>query len=275
VNDKGASRESVLEPTAPARRYRIDAVDRAIAILEALGHDAPISQAQLARATNLSEATVFRYLTALGRHDLVERDGDFGRYRLGIRLFQLGQRALANRDPRLIAFPTMRHLLERFGETVNLAMRWGNTLVLIDALESERSLKRGARVGERDTWHASSIGKAILAQLPEADVRTIISVCGLTAHTPRTVTGIDALLKQCAQIRKRGYAIDDEEGEQGLRCVGAPIFDRTGAPAYALSLSGPSARLSLATLATMGEELAAAAALISERLGYTEAAPSS
>jgi IclR family transcriptional regulator, acetate operon repressor len=258
-------------PTPP--RYRIDAVDRAIAILEALGQHAPVSQAQLARATNLSEATTFRYLNALGRHDLVERDADSGRYRPGIRLFQLGQRALANRDPRLIALPTMRQLLEQYGETVNLAMRWGNVLVLIDGLESERSLKRGATVGERDTWHASAVGKAILAHLPELEVRTIVSQFGLAAHTPKTVTGIEALLEECARIRELGYAIDDEEGEHGLRCVGAPIFDRTGEPAYAFSLSGPSARLSLDALTPMGEELAAAAALVSERLGYAETAP--
>jgi DNA-binding IclR family transcriptional regulator len=259
------------EPTPP--RYRIDAVDRAVAILEALGQHAPISQAQLARATNLSEATVFRYLNALGRHDLVERDAESGRYRPGMRLFQLGQRALANRDPRLIALPTMRQLLEQFGETVNLAMRWGNMLVLIEGLESERSLKRGATVGERDTWHASAVGKAILAHLAEADVREIVSQSGLAVRTPRTVTSIEALLEECARIRELGYAVDDEEGEHGLRCVGAPIFDRTGVPAFALSLSGPSARLSLDALTPMGEELVAAAALVSERLGHAERTP--
>ncbi len=258
----------------PAPRYRIDAVDRAIAILEALGQDAPLSQAQLARATKLSEATAFRYLNALGRHDLVERDPESGRYRPGIGLFQLGQRALANRDPRLIALPIMRGLLERFGETVNLAMRWGNTLVLIDGLESERSLKRGATVGERDAWHASAVGKAILAHLSEVEVRTIVSDSGLAARTPGTITAIKALLEELARIREIGYAVDNEEGEQGLRCVGAPIFDRTGAPAYALSLSGPSARLSLDALTPIGEELAAAAAVISERLGHAESAPS-
>jgi DNA-binding IclR family transcriptional regulator len=260
------------EATSP--RYRIDAVDRAVAILEALSQHAPLSQAQLARDTTLSEATVFRYLNALGRHDLVERDADSGWYRPGIRLFQLGQRALANRDPRRIALPTMRQLLEQFGETVNLAMRWGNVLVLIDGLESERSLKRGAKVGERDTWHASAVGKAILAHLPEAEVRTIVSQSGLAVHTPKTVTKIDVLLEECVRIRELGYAIDDEEGEDGLRCVGSAIFDRRGAPAYAFSLSGPSARLSLDALTPMGEELAAAAARVSERLGYAESAPS-
>jgi IclR family acetate operon transcriptional repressor len=151
---------------------------------------------------------------------------------------------------------------------VNLAMRWGDALVLIDGLESERSLKRGATVGERDTWHASAVGKAILAHLPEEEVRAIVSVDGWTVHTRKTIRHMKALIEDCARIRERGYAIDDEEGDVGLRCVGAPIFDRNGTPTHALSLSGPSARLSLNALRPMGEELAAATARISERLGY-------
>ena len=148
-------------PVSP--KYSVAAVDRAVAVIAAVDATRSGSLAEVARATGLSDATALRYLASLARNDLVEREAETGRYRLGIRLFQLGQRALGDRDPRRAALPFMKGLLERFEETVNLAMRNRQELVLVEVLESRRSIKKGASVGDRDTWHSSALGKAILA----------------------------------------------------------------------------------------------------------------
>src|SRR5690348_11456316 len=123
-------------------RYSLAGIDRAVSVLEALSAEAPLTLGEIARRSGLNETTAFRYLTSLAAHGLAERAED-GRYRLGLRLFRLGQRALAGRDPRSIALPHMERLLERFDETVNLAARNRDELILIEVLESTRSIKKG------------------------------------------------------------------------------------------------------------------------------------
>lgn len=249
-------------------RYRVAAVDRALSILNVFDDHQPLTQAEIARATGLSEATALRYLATLARHRVVERDSGSGRYRLGLRLFQLGEHALVDRDPRQVALPFMEQLLARFDETVNLALRNADALVLIEALESGRSIKKGASVGDPDVWHASAVGKAILASLEEDEVRGLLKRVGAPRYTPKTFTSYKALAPELKRVRELGYAVDDEEGEEGLRCVGAPIFDRREGARYAISVSAPANRLPHDAIPEVGEQIKAAAAAVSARLGY-------
>src|ERR1700722_8177956 len=130
-------------------RYSLAGVNRVISLLEALDGSAALSLAELSRATRLSEATALRYATSLVTHGLLERDPSTGRYSLGIRLFQLGEQALRGRDPRAVALPHMRRLLGRFEETLTLAGRFNDELLLIEVIESPRSIRTGASLGER------------------------------------------------------------------------------------------------------------------------------
>jgi IclR family transcriptional regulator, acetate operon repressor len=255
---------------ALARTYSVVAVDRAVSILGVFDGRPARSLAEIGRATALSEATVLRYLSSLGRHGLVERDEVSGQYRLGLRLFQLGQQALVDRDPRQIGLPLMKGLLERFGETVNLAMRHGDAIVIIEVIEGTRSIKKGATIGEQDFWHASALGKSILAFLPEEESRGILERRGTPPATPTTLTTFEQLSRAFERVRRFGYAVDDEEAEEGLRCVGAPIFDQRGRPGFALSLSGPAYRFTAQVVGEMGEEVRSAAASISAKLGYAD-----
>jgi IclR family acetate operon transcriptional repressor len=251
--------------------YMLAGIDRAVAILDACGTTPAPSLVEIARSAGLSDATASRYLTSLAAHGLIERDEATRRYRLGLRLFQLGQRALSGRDPRAVALPFMERLLERFGETVNLAMRHADELILIEALESTRSIKKGATVGDRDHWHASSLGKAILAALPKDEARRLAAKCERARYTPRTITDVDELLAHLASVRERGYAVDDEESEAELCCVGIAILDRRGAPSYALSIAGPASRFGLRLIEEIGVELKATAEMISRDLGHASA----
>jgi IclR family transcriptional regulator, acetate operon repressor len=258
----------ILDQTREQKRQSAKAVDRVVGILEAIDGLGAMKLSQIARAAHLTEATALRYLSGLVSHGFVERDEGSGRYRLGIRLFQLGQGALGDRDPRLVALPIMQELRSQFDETVNLAMRLEDDLVLIEALESTRSIKKGARVGESDVWHSSSLGKAILAYLPEQEAIQILERQGHPRTTPRTLNTVEALLRDFELVRERGYAIDDEESEEGLCCVGAPIFDRHRRPSYAISFSGPAYRFSLSSVHEMGRAIKGAAKNISLRVGY-------
>lgn len=242
------------------------ALERALTLLAAFEHRAEWRLVDIARETGLSEATALRYLSTLVHHQIVERDEE-GLYRLGMRLFQLGQRAFGRRDVRQLALPHLERLRERFQETVNLAVCSQENVVIIEVLESTQSIRKGAALGETDQWHCSALGKAMLSLFPEPDARRILETHGLHPHTPHTITEIERLLEQLEQARRCGYAIDAEEGEVGLSCVAAPVRDHRGVVSYAISVSGPASRLVPDRVAEVGEAVAAAAELVSRSLG--------
>lgn len=247
-------------------RYGINAVDRVIAVLEALESPASMRLTDVAKAAGLSESTAFRYLATLVEHRLVGREDD-GNYRLGLRLFSMGQHAVG-RDARKLALPHMERLLERFEETVNLAVRRGDELMLVEVVESQRSIRKGASIGDTDIWHCSALGKSIMALLPEDEVRGILSRRGTERFTEQTLSTIDDVIAHLEIGRERGYAVDDEEAEPGLRCIAAAVRDRRGAAPYALSVSGPAARIDPGSFSEIGAEILTAATAISEALGY-------
>lgn len=262
--------ESVTTVALRTADYSLVGIDRAASVLDALEARGTLTLAEVARATSLNEATALRYLTSLSKHGLVERAHSDGRYRLGIRLFQLGQHALRGRDPRQCARPHMEQLLARFRETVNLGMRHGDELVLIDVLESTQSIKKGATIGDRDRWHASSLGKAMLAALDAEEARRLLGSTALKPYTPQTLTNVNVLFAQLPRIRESGYAVDDEETEAGLRCIGAAVLDENGNPRYALSIAGPISRVTHEREDEIGAAVRMAAAAVSRELGFSE-----
>lgn len=266
--DNVSPRERGLRRVTGRRAFSLTGIDRAMAIIAAFDEQPELALADLARGAGLSEPTALRYVTSLATHGLLERDAATGRYRLGTRLFELGQKALRARDPRAIALPLMVHLQSHFEETVNLAMRHGDDLVLIEVLESPRSIRKGARLGDRDCWHASSLGKAVLAHVDREEAREVLERQERLQFTSSTITSVERLLDELETVRARGFAIDDLETESDLRCVGAAILDRQGTPQYALSIAGPATRLTRETALEMGPELRIAAATISAGLGY-------
>jgi DNA-binding IclR family transcriptional regulator len=257
----------MVSPSETHGQYHIAAVDRAVSILNLLETQSPLRLGEIARGVELSEPTTLRYLANLVQHRLVERDSD-GKYSLGLRLFQLGQRAVGSRDVRKFALPQLERLLARFDETVNLAVRRNDDLVIIEVAESQRSIRKGASIGEPDKWHSSGLGKAILARLPEAEARAILGRRGTERLTEHTLATVDDVLENLAEVRRRGYSIDDEEAEPGLRCVAAAICDRNGEPMYAISVSGPATRIDSDSVSKIGAEVVAATDAVATALGY-------
>ena len=257
---------------AEEAKYSLESIDRMMAVLSALEgeHNQPLEQ--VARASGLSESTALRYLMSLSKHDFVERNARTGTFRLGLRLFRLGTLAVDRRDVVNIARPAMESMLRTFGESVNLATRQAGTIVLISVLDSPNPVRKGSRVGETDVWHATSLGKALLAAMPAVEAEAILASVPLTGFTPNTMTTTEALLRDLEAVRKRGYSIDDEEAVEGLRCVGAAIRDHDGNATYALSVSGPKSRMSYSRIQEVGHALAEHSAALSRHLGHREAA---
>ncbi|ASW09921.1 IclR family transcriptional regulator [Rhizobium sp. 11515TR] len=251
---------------------KFDAVDRAVAILAALGSaGGPSSLSQIARKVGLSQPTTSRYLSSLVGHGYLERD-ESGLYVLGIGLYLLGQKALQHRDVRNLARPQLELLHQRYNETVSLALWVHNELVVIDCIEATQALKQGATVGLPNPWHASSLGKSILAWLDETTLDILLPKT-LDTFTKNTLSTKPLLEAQFQAIRSRGFAVDDEESSLGGRCIGAPVFNASGRPMAAISISGPISRIVSDEVASIGNVVAASANEISRALGYQKPLP--
>jgi IclR family transcriptional regulator, acetate operon repressor len=244
----------------------IRAVNRVVAILELFQGSRELTMSEVARATGLSESTVFRYLGALTGHGwlVAERSGG---YRLGMPIFQLGQTAVANLDVGRVSQPFMETLLNVYGETVNLAIYQSDAVVVIKSLESSSAIRRGASVGEQDYLFSSALGKSIVACLPVEEVLRLQVNTEMRKLTDHSITTLDELLEDLRLVRKRGYSLDDEESEVGLMCVAVAVHDGFGFPRYALSVSGPTERIRSALESGLGEDVVRVAAEVSKELG--------
>lgn len=258
-------------------RYWVRAVDRTVELLYALVEDDGRAKTlgEVANTAGMPESSALRYLATLAALGMVEHEGNGAdsRYRLGLGLYSLAQAALGNLDVRALALPFMQQLVERYQETVNLAVFRQRRLVIIEALEGPRSVRQGARVGERDRLRSSALGKAILASRPDDEALAFLRWERLERLTERTIITDKAMLSELKLIRKQGYAIDDEESEVGLRCVGVAIPYQRGQD-FALSISGPSHLFSLDRAHEAGAALADVAWGFAQRLQPMAAADS-
>jgi IclR family acetate operon transcriptional repressor len=218
-------------------------MDRLIMVVESF-LDAPRQNlSQVASACGMDPATATRYLRTLVDHGWLDRDPATRVYTLGVRLFLIGSAVRKASPLRRRIVPHLHRLLEQFDETVNLAVHQGPDVVVIESLESRRSLRKGASLGDRDEWFVSSLGKSILAHLAESEVLAMISDRPPVRRTPKTLTDPEAILADLAEVRRRGYSVDDEESELGLKCIGTPISEAPGQYSFAVSISGPTSRI--------------------------------
>jgi IclR family transcriptional regulator, KDG regulon repressor len=256
-----------------SRLYRIQVIDRAVEILHCFSFDRPeLSVSEIAQMTGLHKSTAHRILMALEHNGLIRQIEETGRYQLGIKLFMLGNQAVARLNVRDAAKPYLIQLMEETGETVHLAMLDGDQVLYLEKVEGVHALRMPSRVGRRIPTYCTSLGKAMLSSLDKHQVRQLLQGQRLKSYTPHTITSIDKLLKVLEHTRKQGYAVDNEEIELGLRCVGAPIHDYSGSMVGAVSIAGPSARLSVEKVPTLGAKVIKMAAAISHDLGYAPSA---
>lgn len=201
------------------------AADKTLEVLEALADHSRV--ADIAKSTALPKPTVHRILQTLVRHGFARTDGQ-GEYVGGPRILSLAGRFLQRLDIAEQVRPILRDLQERSGWTVHLALLSGDEAVYVAKLEGAKPYTLASRVGMSLRLHCTSIGKAILATMPDAEVRALLARTGLPARTDHTLTDEESLLADLAGVRRRGYAEDHEENEAGVRAVGAAVFDHTG-----------------------------------------------
>lgn len=254
---------------AAVRRNSSTSLRRALRILDVLVEPTAagraLTLAELSVAADLNKATTLRLLAPFCDTGLVARGPD-GRYRLGVRSATLGEAYLAGLDLRAVAVPILDRLVQRTGETAHVVVFDEPDVVYVQKVDSPSAIRMHSRVGARMPAHCTGVGKAMLAHLPAPVVDRVIAH-GLPARTPRTLTDPAALADDLERIRARGWAIDDVENEPEIRCVAAPIFDRSGAVTAACSLSGPQSRITRQRTKELGPLIAAAAAEISRQLG--------
>jgi DNA-binding IclR family transcriptional regulator len=242
---------------------------RALTLLDVLAQNATEqSLGELAQAAKLPPSTTHRLLHSLQQTGYVAQNHATSGYALGDTLILLGRKAERQRDIRQVARPWLEKLARATRETVNLTRVVDNSVVQLDHIDSPNILKVTWDSGQRFPIHASASGKVFLAYLPESEREHILKTVKLRAYTKSTIVDPVRSRAELQAIQARGYAIDDAEREDGVRCVAAPIFDSQGSVVAAVSLSGPSLRMSLASLHELAGTVVVTARAISGALGH-------
>jgi IclR family acetate operon transcriptional repressor len=251
----------------------VQSVDRTLDVLEALAtrHSAT-GISELAQVVGLHVSTVHRLLATLVDRGYVRQDPDSSKYHLGSRIFTLSSAADLHLDLRLVARPYLERMMRHSGETANLVASSDDDVVYLDQVASMHLVKMFTAPGMRVPFYCTGTGKAILAFKP-AEFLEMVLQAPLKRHTPHTLTSRAALEKELAQIRRVGYSIDNEEMEEGVRCLAVPIFDRRRQVIGALSVSGPTTRMTPERVEKLAPNARAIAEELSRQLGFAAASP--
>lgn len=243
------------------------ALSRGLAVLEALAAtETGATLTALATDLRLPAPTAHRLLATLEAAGFV-RAGPKGEWQIGVRAFRTGASFIAHRNLVVEAYPHLRELMERGGETSNLAVMDSGEAVFVEQVQCHELMRMSVKLGARAPLHASGVGKAILALHDERTLAALLGRRDLPRFTPQTLTSLPALVADLARARSRGYAIDDEEHASGLRCVASAVQDEHGQPWAAVSLAGPVTRMTPDRIAALGELVRATAQDLTEALG--------
>lgn len=248
--------------------YRVQVLDRALGILDILAQEGKeMALLELSERVRLHKSTAHRLLRVLERHRLVDRDPESGRYRLGLKLFELGSRALASLDLAGRARPWLKRLVSGTGETAHFSILDRGEALSVANVESPQTIRMPATVGRRVPAYCTAVGKAMIAYLPKEEIDALIVSQGLHAFTRRTITAPAHLRRELEKVRARGWALDDEEYEENLRCVGAPVRDYSGRVVASISIAGPTFRMTRRKIPMLAQKVLDVAARLSTELG--------
>lgn len=240
--------ESAEQAMEKRRSGSVQSVERSLAILEALAaRREPMTLKEVGAFCGLKLSTTHRLLATLVMKGFASQDVVTGKYRLGIKTFQIGNAALYSLDLRSMVRPHLIKLVEESQETANLAVlertNNGLELVYIDQFESPRMIRTSAMIGGQVPVHSTGSGKILLAFLEERELTSLLKNCQLTPFTPNTITDKAELIEELNRTRQNGYALDLEETENGVVCVAAPICNHADQVIAAISISGPVSRM--------------------------------
>ncbi len=247
----------------------LSSVTNALRVLDCFSAtERELGVSELARRLDMGKSTVHRLCATLAAGGLLDHNAETGRYRLGLRLYELGALVSAHMDLHEAAGPALLEVRNRTGETVQLAVLDGREVVYVERLESSHTVRLFGRVGHRNSAHCTATGKVLLAHLPDAELDALLDGWVLEGRTPYTITDHAEFRKALAEVRRRGWGENTNEVEIGVASVAAPVRDSSGAVVAALSVAGPAMRLDGGSLRHFAGVAMEAADATSRRLGY-------
>lgn len=253
---------------ARSRSGQVQSLTRALSVLNLIAEQSPgLTLTAISKSLGLAPSTTHRLLTTLQEERYVQFDRDGSRWQIGMQAFVAGNGFLTSRDLATVARPYMRRLMEISGETVNLAIYDSDHVIYLAQVESREMMRVFSKPGNRVPLHCSGVGKAMMMAMSAHDVQHIIETQGLPRLTEKTIVTADELHRRLADCRAQGFAVDDEEHAVGLRCVATLIYDEHAEPLAALSISGPTARISHERLLELGKTTLEIAADVTAALG--------
>jgi IclR family acetate operon transcriptional repressor len=259
---------SAKSPTR-ASQYRVGSVARAIELVDLVAAAPPdgLTLSQITAVVDGSKSTIFALLRTLAEFDYVRFVEPGPRYLPGMALVRLGDLSISHQPIGQIARPILHSLSQLTELTIRVAINDDGHPVFIERIDSPGTVRFNTPLGVRELAHVSSAGKAILAQLTPDDVDRVTKESGFVARTKKTHTNLKSLNVDLAEIRKRGYAVDNEEDEEGVFCVGAAFFDHTGKCAGAVSATGIKVDLTTKKIDELGKLVKQHAMQLSKTLG--------
>lgn len=255
----------------PHDRSMVQSVERCLDVLECLADaENGMRILDLSNRVSLHPSTVHRFLSTLLMRGYVRQDRRNGRYSLGARSLALAQSFYDQHNLRADAHPFLEHLMQESGETANLIVLDHDEAVYIDQAPSPHLVRMFASIGRHVPLHSTGCGKVLLAFLEPSERARILAEKGLPRCTRYTITQVTQLMRELAQIRRRGYALDDRENDEDVCCIAGPVRDPSGAVIAALSISGPSSRISKERIPELSRLVIDISSQISAALGFTE-----
>ncbi|TNH40136.1 HTH-type transcriptional regulator BhcR [Paracoccus haeundaensis] len=249
--------------TLPDAPGTVQSLDRALDLLDLLAAHPGLTLSEVADRSAQPPSTVHRVLHTLAARGMAESDPATQAWNIGPQAFRLGSAFMRRSGLVERARPIMRALMEHTGETANLGILQGDSVLFLSQVETSETIRAFFPPGTRSPLHASGIGKALLAFRPGS----VAALGPLARFTDTTLTDPAALEADLARIRHRGFSFDDEERSRGMRCIAAPVFDLSGEAIAGISVSGPTHRIGAEHVKTLGAMVAAAAANLSDALG--------
>jgi DNA-binding IclR family transcriptional regulator len=246
-----------------------DTISRLFQVIEFLAaSDDWVSLRTMARELHITPTAAFRILNSLKELGYVRQHSQDSKYQLTLKIAGVSAQVLEKVQLRQIAHPFLQQLTSVTNETTHLAVLDGREFIYIDKVDNFQAVRMRSRVGQRGLLHCTAVGKAMLAQVSPPELSQILGSIVFHPRTNHTITDPIQFQEQLAQIRRQGYAVDDEENEIGIRCIGSPIFDHAGRLAGALSISGWTITMTHERLPQLAQELIQNCQGISQALGF-------
>ena len=247
----------------------VQSVERTLTILELLSdYNQGLGITDISTKVKLHKSTVHRLLGTLIHKGYVIQDPSTNKYKITLKLYELGSKNIESLDLLSVSRPFTQVLAEELNEVVHLVIRDNESIVYIDKIEADNTITMASRIGKRMPLYCTSVGKAMLAHMTDEEVEKAWNRSNIVKYTENTITDFNDFKKELQKIREQGYAVDNEENEFGVRCIGAVILNRFGEIEGAISVSGPTMRLTMDKVEGFAKKVIKCADLISRELGY-------